>query len=298
MKIDGTEIANEILEELRLKVEKLREKNIFPNLAIILLGEDPASKAYVNQKKIKAELIKAKTTIFNLESKIRNSELEELIDKLNKDSSIHGIIIQQPLPSDINIKQITKAIDPKKDVDGFHPKSKFQSPISSAVLKILKQIHYNSPRRSPFGHLRGGVAPAAHLEDEFLKWLNSKKIVVLGKGETGGKPIIENLKKNGINPTIIDSKTKNPQSLTKTADIIISAVGKPNIIKPNMIKKGVILISVGLHKGTDGKLHGDYNEEEIKNIASFYTPTPGGIGPVNVAMLLENLIKSSENFSR
>lgn len=138
--------------------------------------------------------------------------------------------------------------------------------------------------------------------DDFKNWLSSKKIAVVGKGETGGKPIIEMLRKMNIEPSIIDSKTKNKELITKKADIIISAGGKPNVIKPEMIKKGlpagrqgVILIGVGLHRGKDGKLHGDYDEEKIKNIASFYTPTPGGVGPVNVAMLLENLIKATEN---
>jgi len=118
---------------------------------------------------------------------------------------------------------------------------------------------------------------------------------VIGKGKTGGGPTIQMLKKMGVELQIIDSKTQNPKDFTKSADIIISTVGKPNILKPEMIKKGIILISVGQHKGIDGKFHGDYEENEIKNIASFYTPTPGGIGPVNVAMLLENLVTAAQN---
>ena len=266
MKIDGRRIANTILNDLKTKVKKL---NVIPHLAIILVGNDPASIAYIEQKDLKAKIIGAKTTIINLESRIKNSELKKLIEKLNDDNSVHGIIVQQPLPSHINIKEITETIDPKKDVDGFNPKSKFQPPIALAVLKIIKP---------------------------FLS--KSKRIVTLGKGETGGKPVAEVLKKMNIKPIIIDSKTKNPQHLTKNADIIISAVGKPNVIKPDMIKRGVILISIGLHKGTDWKLHGDYEEEQIKDLASFYTPTPGGVGPVNVAMLLKNLVASCENFRR
>ena len=155
-------------------------------------------------------------------------------------------------------------------------------------------------------HLRGGVAPqsnvagtfdvppAAHLGGELTQWLKSRSIVVIGKGETGGRPIIQLFKQMEIEPTVIDSKTSNPEQFTKNADIIISAVGKPNVIEPRMIKKNSILISIGLSKGKDGKLHGDYDEEKIKNIASFYTPTPGGVGPVNVAMLLENLVTAAE----
>ena len=261
MKIDGRKIAKEIFEELKVKVKKLRTKNIIPTLVIILIGNDPASTSYIEQKDLRAEEIGAKTTIINLESRVKNSELKKLIEKLNNDKTVHGIIVQQPLPSHINIKEITETINPKKDVDGFHPNSKFQPPIGLAVLEILKP--------------------------ESLK---NKNIVVTGKGETGGQPVIQMFKKIGINPAVIDSKTEKPETLTKNADIIISAVGKPSVIKPDMIKRGVILVSIGLHKGTDGKLHGDYEEDQIKDLALFYTPTPGGVGPVNVAMLLKNLV--------
>ncbi len=266
MKIDGKQIAQKILDELKLKIQKLGKT---PHLAIILIGNDPASVAYVNQKKIKAELIGVKTTIKNFPSNTSTSTLLRTIQKFNNNNNIHGIIAQQPFSSHIDQEKIVNAITPRKDVDGFHLNSKFQPPIAQAVLEILKPYSFQT-----------------------------KKIAVIGKGKTGGEPIIQAIKKMGINPTVVDSKTENPENLTKNADIIISAVGKSNVVKPNMLKKGVILISIGLHKGSDGKLHGDYNEEEIKNIASFYTPTPGGVGPVNVAMLLKNLITACENFRR
>lgn len=267
MKIDGKQIAEKIFEELKAKVKKLREKNIIPNLAIILVGNDPASKSYIRQKILTAEKIGIKTSLFQYPNSISTRSLLERLNDLNHLSNVHGIIVQQPLPPHINIEKITQAIDPKKDVDGFHLKSKFEPPIAAAILEILKETP-----------------------------LKSKKIVILGKGQTGGKLIIQALKKMQIEPTVIDSKTKNPETLTKNADIIISAVGKPQVIKSAMIKKGVVLISIGLHKGSDGRLHGDYNEEEIKDIASFYTPTPGGVGPVNVAMLMENLVDATENY--
>lgn len=266
MKIDGRKIAEEIFEELRLKAEKLRKRKIIPNLAIILVGNDPASVAYVNQKKLKGEGIGAKITIKHFSNSISQSNLLSAIQRFNNAFNVHGIIVQQPLPSHINIEKITQAIDPKKDVDGFHTQSKFESPIAAAVLEILK-----------------------------VTSLKSKKIVIVGKGETGGKLIIRKIKKMGIEPIVIDSKTKKTKDITKNADIIISAVGKPQVIKPNMLKRGVILISIGLHKRDDNKLHGDYEEDQVKNIASFYTPTPGGVGPVNVAMLLKNLITAGEN---
>lgn len=268
MKISGKEIANTIYTSLKQRIGELKKRNIIPCLAIILVGNDPASHAYVRQKKIKAEEIGAKTSIYSYPTSVSEKDLLKQLNDLNHLTSIHGIIVQQPLPSHINIEKITQAIDPKKDIDGFHIQSKFEPPIAAAVLEILK----NTP-------------------------LKSKKIVIAGKGETGGKLIINQIKKMGIEPTVIDSKTKNPKSITKNADIIISAVGKPQVIKPDMIKRGVILISIGLHKGFDGKLHGDYKEEEIKDIVSFYTPTPGGVGPVNVAMLMKNLLVASGNFS-
>ncbi|MDO8620776.1 MAG: bifunctional 5,10-methylenetetrahydrofolate dehydrogenase/5,10-methenyltetrahydrofolate cyclohydrolase [Candidatus Levybacteria bacterium] len=305
MKIDGREIAGEILKELQKKVENLKKRNIFPHLAIILVGTDPASKAYVKQKILKGETVGIKTTLYNLDSGIKNAELLEKIGILNKNPEIHGIIVQQPLPSHIDIKAITLAVNPKKDIDGFNPKSEFQSPISLAAMKILQEIYMRGVTK-----LEG--FPTARIEDEvagalaggkvsagprraFEDWLKSKKIVVIGKGETGGKPIINALQQLEVKPLIVDSKTIDHELLTKNADIIISAVGQENIINSKMIKKGVILVSVGLHKGNDGKLHGDYEEKDIENIASFYTPSPGGIGPINVAMLLKNLIGATKN---
>ncbi|MBI4089742.1 MAG: hypothetical protein HY424_03505 [Candidatus Levybacteria bacterium] len=156
-------------------------------------------------------------------------------------------------------------------------------PISAAILEILKEVYF-AKRKA------GGTGGKPVTGPALRNWLKLKNIVVIGKGETGGKPIIEMFKKMNIKPTIIDSKTKNPKALTKKADIIISAVGKPNVIDSQNIKRGVILIGIGLFRGADGKLHGDFNEEAVKNIVSFYTSTPGGVGPVNVAMLLKNLI--------
>lgn len=287
MKIDGKEIANKIILELKKRVKKLREKKILPHLAIALVDKDPASVAYVNQKKLKGEEIGVKISVKNIPVDITESALLKTIQQFNNDNNVHGIIVQRPLPDNIESNAISLAIDPKKDVDGFLPNSKFEPPIALAVLRILEEIF--SLTRSHLVRLRG---------ETLTNWLSSQKIVIIGKGETGGKPIIEMLRKMNIKPSIIDSKTPNPKTITEKADIIISAVGKENIVKPEMLKRGVILIGVGLYKGTDGKMHGDYDEEQIKNIASFYTPTPGGVGPVNVAMLLKNLVTEAENLSK
>lgn len=287
MEINGKKIAENILNNLFERVKKLKEKKVVPHLAIILVGNDPASKEYVRQKTIKAEKIGAKVTLYNFSVNVSLQKLLLLINKLNHNSLVHGIIVQRPLPLHIDSNKIALAVDPKKDIDAFHPDSKFSVPIACAVLKILKEVYLQVKHR---------VSTPGVGSEEFVNWLKKQNIAVIGKGETGGKLVIEMFKKMRIEPKVIDSKTKNPEKLTKNADIIISAVGKLNIVKPEMIKKNSVLISIGLHK-ENGKLHGDYDEEKIKNVVSFYTPTPGGVGPVNVACLLENLIMSTEKLT-
>jgi len=274
MKIDGKQIAQDILDNLKEQIKKLKKKSILPRLAIILVGQDPASVAYVRQKELKAKAIGIKTTILHLPDKTSQASLLKTIQQFNNDNNVHGIIVQQPLPAHINSEKIVKSIEPKKDVDGFHFDSHFQMPITMAVLKILEKVYLSTPE----------------IQSRFVEWLKNKKITVIGKGETGGKPIRTMFEKMKIPVALIDSKTKKPETLTRKADIIISAVGKEKIIKSQMLKKGVVLIGIGISRGKNAKLVGDYSENEIKNRASFYTPTPGGIGPVNVAMLLKNTV--------
>jgi len=277
MKIDGKQIAQEILDNLKKQTEKLKKTHIYPKLAIILVGDDSGSASYVNQKEIKAELIGTKITVKHFPSQVTENALIEAINNFNSDKDIHGIIVQQPLPKQINPENIVKAIDPNKDVDGFHQDSHFQMPIALAVLKVLEKVYTLTPE----------------IESRFVDWLKDKKIVVIGKGETGGKPILRLFERMKVPVTSIDSKTEKPENLTKIADIIISAVGKSNVIKPEMIKRGVILIGIGIARGESAKLMGDYDQNEVKDLASFYTPTPGGIGPINVAYLLKNLVDAT-----
>jgi len=277
MKIDGNQIAQQILNSLRKEIEKLKERRITPSLAILLVDDDPASKSYVEQKELKAKEIGIKTTVFRFSSSVLREDIETEVNKLNNDNSINGIVIQRPLPQQIDYEFATNVIVKEKDVDGFRKDSRYQPPIARAVGKILEEI---------FGKIEQ--------KSSFLDFLKSKKITVIGKGETGGKPIIKFLEKQGIKPTVIDTKTENPEGLVKQSDILISTVGKPNTVDPKSFKKDVILIPVGMCKDKSGRFHTDYDQTEAERIASFYSPVPGGVGPVNVAMLLENVIESAK----
>ncbi len=277
MKIDGVRIAEKIFEDLKSRVGELRKNNITPKLAVVLVGENSASEAYIAQKQLRIKEINADIEIIRFPVEISSETLIDKIRELNLNSQTHGIIVQRPLPDHIDPDTIENEIADIKDVDGFKTGSPYHIPVVLAVMKILEEIYTISNQPNPF-----------------LSWIKSQQIVLLGKGSTAGKPLMDYLKEIGVNFELIDSRTENPQEITKQADIIISSVGKENFIKPEMLKKSVILIGVGINKNKDGQIHGDYEEEQIKDIASFYTPTPGGVGPVNVAVLLDNLLTAAE----
>lgn len=266
MKIDGKQISSEILETLKPEVNKLKSEGISPCLAIILIGNNEASKSYIKQKQLKASEIGAEIKLFHFES-TSEKDLLKLINNLNNDYKIHGIIVQRPLPQNFNREKISLAINPLKDVDGFNTESNFDAPVALAVIEILKSINEND--------------------------LSKRKIVVLGKGETAGGPIIKLLDKMELNFQVIDSKTENPDELINNSDIIISAVGRENVIKAELLNHNQILIGVGLYP-KEGKLKGDYEETFVENKVKFYTPTLGGVGPVNVACLMKNLVLASQ----
>ncbi len=278
MIVDGKQIAQEIFDNLKIKVEKFKKRGTTPHLHIITLTTDSASQAYVLQKEKKGKEIGAKITVENLSPDTKTEELLNKIEKLNNDKKVHGIIIQRPLPSQIDEKKVAEAINPKKDVDGFHIYSDFSPPVGLSVIKILEDVY--------------------NLEEENLNfdgWLKSKKIAVVGSGVTAGGPMIKTFGRIAIKPQVITSKTESREEILKNSDIVICAVGKPNVIKKAELKNGVVLIGVGMYRGKDEKFHSDYEEDDIKDTASFYTPTPGGVGPINVAMLLSNLIIAAKN---
>jgi methylenetetrahydrofolate dehydrogenase (NADP+)/methenyltetrahydrofolate cyclohydrolase len=283
--IDGKVIANGILENL---IHDLKNTQVVPTMAVILISDDPASLSYIKQKQKAADVIGAKVQLHQLPATTTTEELRTLIQKLNNDKGIHGIIIQRPLPPESPIdRKVLLEVSPKKDIDGFVPNSPYSVPVALAVSKILEEIYLMETNESI---VEGNPEK---IPADYLVWLRSKKIAVIGRGETAGKPITEMFIKDGCKVDIVHSKTNNPDEVIRSADIVVSCVGQDNIVRHDNIKPKSILISVGLWRDSVGKLHGDYEEEDIKDIANYYTPTPGGVGPVNVACLMENLVKSA-----
>lgn len=273
MKLDGKVIAQEILDDLKKRVGELEKKGVSPHFAVILIGDDASSTAYVKQKELKSQEIGIKISVFKFNSTLSEEELLTKIHELNNDPSIHGIIIQRPLPLHIDPQKITDATFLGKDVDGFSKDSPFSAPVALAVMKLLEEA-------------KNGNTP-------LNTWLASKKIVVIGKGKTAGMPIINEFRRREIPLTIIDSKTEDKDSKLKEADIIITAVGKKDVLTSEKIKEGSIIIGVGMFLD-EGKLKGDYSSKDIADKASYYTGVPGGVGPINVAFLLANVIDAAE----
>lgn len=281
MIIDGRTIANHILDDLANRVHLMQDKyDTRPHVAVIRVGDDPAISSYINQKDKMAKEIGATLSVYNFPDSVTQEELLEAINFLQETGDIHGLILQLPVPRHIDYQKLILDIHPGKDIDGFRPQSPFVIPIASAVLKILE---------IPM------TKEALETGESFNEWLRSKKVVVMGKGKTGGQPVIDVLAERGVNVSVIDSSTTFVKEKTLEADIIITAVGKPEILTPDMIKKDTILIGIGMSMDENGKFVGDYNEDQIKDKASWYTPIPGGVGPVNVACLMENLVIATEN---
>ncbi len=284
MIIDGRGIAKHILTSLTFRVKSLQETyDIQPHLAVIRVGEDPAITSYINQKDKMAKEIGAIVSVYNFPIAVKEEALKECIAFLQEKGSVHGLILQLPVPKHIDYEKLILDIHPDKDVDGFRPNSQFVIPVAQAALKVLE---------IPM------IQETLTTGDSFNEWLRSKKIVVMGKGKTGGQPITKLLKERGVDVQTVDSSTTHVTDFTKAADIIISAVGKPKILTSDMIKKGAILVGVGMSMNDDGKFVGDYDEVDIQDKAEWYTPIPGGVGPVNVACLMENLVIAAEHISK
>lgn len=273
--LSGKTVSQRIKDELKKEVAELKEKNINPGLAVIIVGDDPASRVYVNNKKKACDEIGIYSEEYALPEETSEEELLALIRKLNGKKEINGILVQLPVPKQINEETIINAIDPKKDVDAFHPVN---------VGKIMV---------GNFDFVPCTPAGVMELIDESGIDVAGKECVVVGRSNIVGKPqAMLLLHKNGT-VTICHSKTKNLKEKTKQADILIAAVGKPNFITGDMIKEGAVVIDVGINRIAEKKLVGDVDFESAEKVAGAITPVPGGVGPMTIAMLMKNTVKAA-----
>lgn len=276
MIIDGRLIAQNIKSDLKKEIENLKLKGINPGLAVILVGEDNASKIYVKNKKRCCDELGIFSEEFYFPEDTSEKEIINLIEKLNQDKKINGILVQLPLPSHINQKNITESILPEKDVDAFH---------SSTIGNLLTN-HTKLLPCTP-----AGIIEIFHRENISLV---GKHCVIIGRSNIVGKPLAFMLINEDATVTICHSKTKNLSEICKNADIIICAVGKEKFLNKNMIKKGAVIIDVGINRDENGKICGDVDFDDVKNIASAITPVPGGVGPMTIAMLMKNTITATK----
>ncbi len=276
--IDGKLISGRIKDELREKTALLKEKGIEVTLAVILVGEDPASQVYVRNKKKACEYIGFRSLSYELPTETTQDELLKLIDELNGRKDVDGILVQMPLPKHIDEKTVINAISPSKDVDGFHPmnvgalcigEKGFVSCTPAGVIQLLK--------RGCDGKID----------------IAGKECVIVGRSNIVGKPMSLLMLRENATVTIAHSRTKNLEEVCKRADILIAAVGKAGMITKDHVKEGAVVIDVGINRGEDGKLCGDVKFDEVSEIASAITPVPGGVGPMTIAMLMNNCYEAA-----
>lgn len=272
--IDGKRISEEVKEKARLDALFCKAAARQPGLAVIVLGEDPASAVYVRNKTKACEAVGIKSFRFSLPEETAEPELLSLIERLDADDSVDGILCQLPLPSHINEKKVTNAILPQKDVDGFHPVN---------VGKLYTGEDCFLPC-TPAGIIR-------ILEHEKIE-IAGKTAVVVGRSNIVGKPVAALLLSKNATVTVCHSKTQNLKEIVRNADIVVAAVGKADFITADMVKPGAAVIDVGIHRGEDGKIRGDVDFPAVSEIAGAITPVPGGVGPMTVAMLMENTVKA------
>lgn len=272
--IDGKKISQNIKDELKEKVAALAAEGKETALAVIQVGNDPASGVYVNNKKKACAYIGIRSLSYELPEETTEEELLELIEKLNADGAVGGILVQLPVPAHIREEHIIRAISPQKDVDGFHPEnvgklvigeSGFVSCTPAGIIQLLK---------------RSGIEIAG------------KRCVVIGRSNIVGKPMALLMLRENATVTVAHSKTQNLKELCREADILIVAMGRPRFITAEYVKKGAVVIDVGIHRNEQGKLCGDVRYEEVEPLASAITPVPGGVGPMTIAMLMHNCVES------
>jgi len=274
--INGKEIGEKIRKEIAEKVKELKEKGVTPGLAVILVGDDPASQTYVRNKHRSCEAIGIYSEVIKLPESTTEEELLGKIHQLNERKDIHGILVQLPLPKHINEDHVIAAISPEKDVDGF-------SPVSVGKMMLGQDTFLPC---TPYGVMK-------LLEYSGIE-IAGKHAVVIGRSHIVGKPMGQLLLQKDATVTYTHSKTKDLPSITKQADILVAAVGRPKFIKKEHVKPGAVVIDVGINRDENNKLVGDVDFEEVEPICSYITPVPGGVGPMTITMLLYNTVKAAE----
>ena len=274
--INGKELAKKIREELKIEVNSLRKESIIPKLAVIMVGNDKASEVYVRNKSKACNEIGIEFEEFLLDSNIEQEELIDLIKKLNNRKDVHGILLQSPIPEHLNIREAFDTIDYKKDVDGFNP-------VNIGKLAIGEDAFVSC---TPYGVIK--------MLEEYNIPIEGKRAVIIGRSNIVGKPLIQCLLNKNATVTICHSRTKNIAEITKEADILIAALGKPKFVKENMVKENAVVIDVGINRNEEGKLVGDVDFENVSKKASYITPVPGGVGPMTIAMLMNNVVKATK----
>lgn len=275
IRLEGSKVAADLQTELTELTAKYREQGIVPGLAVILVGEDPASKVYVGRKEKMAEKIGIKNFAYNLPSDASQEEVLELIDQLNRNDEVDGILVQLPLPAQIDEQQVLQTIDPAKDVDSFHPEN---------VGKLMQGLPGPKPC-TPNGIM--------HLLKAYDIPIEGRHAVIVGRSNIVGKPMAHLLLDENATVTITHSRTKELAEITRLADILVVAIGRPNFLTGDMIKDGAVVIDVGINR-LDKKLVGDVEYETVAEKSSFITPVPGGVGPMTIIMLMYNTLKACE----
>lgn len=277
MIFDGKQIRDYNLEIMKNQVSEMKEKGIQPCLAVIIVGDDPASRVYVNNKKAACEKIGIKSLEYALPGSTTQAELLELVDSLNADPAVNGILCQLPLPKGLNKDEILERISPKKDVDCFHPENVGRLSLGKSTFVPC----------TPMGIMK-------MLEYEKIS-VEGKHCVIIGRSDIVGKPMAMLMLQNNATVTVCHSKTVDLPSFTKQADILVVAVGKPKFLKADMVKDGAVIIDVGMDRDENGKLCGDVDFDACEKKAKIITPVPGGVGPMTITMLMRNTIAAAES---
>lgn len=274
--IDGKAVSKKVKENVKAECEQLKAKGVTPGLAVIIVGDDPASQVYVHNKEVACEACGFYSVKYALPAETTQEELNALVDKLNKDDKINGILCQLPLPSHLDDKEVINRIDPLKDVDAFHP-------VNVGAIMIGD---YNYLPCTP-----AGVMELIHSTGVDV---SGKKAVVIGRSNIVGKPMAMLLLHENATVEITHSRTRDLAEITKGADILVAAIGKAKFVKADMVKDGAVVIDVGMNRDENGKLCGDVDFENVKDKCSFITPVPGGVGPMTIAMLMKNTLTAAK----